>query len=139
MSGGPAIYYNKLGNIPVQPGSSISIGRPVHILHGVYVGRIGDSEFEAQVGVVWKKEIVDEIIDDEQKAISTHGIECPIPDIEKKIELLWPSGADPDMYLDEKPALGYLTFSVMEALDGRCNPDDVVSKIKLFAQRKKNE
>lgn len=137
MSGGPAIYYNKHGNIPVQPGSSISIGKPIHILHGVYVGRLGDSEFEAQVGVVWKKEMVDEIIDDGRPAISTHEIECSSSDIEEKIKQSWPSEADPDMYLEEKPALGYLTFHIMESLDGRCNPYDVADRIKIFAKKKK--
>ncbi len=124
-------------NIPVQPGSYISIGQPVHILHGIYVGRIGDSEFEAQVGVVWKKEIIDEIIDDGRPAISTWKIECPLSDVEKKIEQSWPKEADPDMYLDEKPALSYLIFHVMEALDGRCDPYYVADKIKAFAELKK--
>lgn len=92
MSGGPTLYYSKNGQIPVHPGSQMSIRQPLHILHGIYVGRIGDSEFEAQVGVVWRKEIIDEIIDTGRPAISTHNIKYADSVVDQKIREVWPSG-----------------------------------------------
>jgi hypothetical protein len=136
MSGGPALYFNKDGWVPVEPGSSLSLGVPVHILHGVYVGRIGDSEFEAQVGVVWKNETIDEVIDFGRAAISTQQIECSVAEVEQKIREEWPQGADPNWYLDEKPALGYLTQRIMEKLAGRSNPYFVAAKLKEVAAEK---
>ncbi len=76
MSGGAALYFSKMGQLPVSLGSSVMILQPLHILHGIYVGRIGDSEFEAQVGVVWKKEIIDEIIDSGVPGTSTWQKSC---------------------------------------------------------------
>jgi len=63
MSGAPAIYYNRDGKI--NTGNLYYKGsEPVSILHGIYVGRIGStSEFEAQIGKVWKRKVIDEIID----------------------------------------------------------------------------
>jgi hypothetical protein len=29
---------------------------------GVYSGRLGEDEFKAQLGIVWKKEVIEEII-----------------------------------------------------------------------------
>lgn len=136
MSGGPALYFSKRGHVPVEPGSSISIGQPFHILHGVYVGRLGDSEFEAQVGVVWKKEAIDEIIDNGIAGISTWGIECNFDQIEATVAAEYPAGADHSIYLENKPGLYYFTYNVMEKLGGRCAPEVVQMKIKELAARK---
>ena len=137
MSGGPAIYYNKFGHLPVEPGSNISIGTPVRILHGVYVGRIGDSEFEAQVGVIWKKQVIDEIIDHRRMALSTELIEVGLDDIDRTIQEAWRPDLDPDLYLDEKPPLYSFTNHVVEKLDGRANPEIVAERLKKFAATKK--
>jgi hypothetical protein len=45
----------------VMKGSEI-IGRIRNFI-GVYSGRIGDNEFKAQLGIVWKARVIDEIID----------------------------------------------------------------------------
>lgn len=139
MSGGPALYYDKRGRIPVPPGSSFSIGSPTHIIHGVYVGRIGDSEFEAQVGVVWRKEIIDEIIDDGMPAPSTHEVELSPSRVQLVIEAEYPKGANPDTYIEEKPGLDYLVYHVMEKIEGRANPLKVREGIIKLAKSLKQE
>jgi hypothetical protein len=132
MSGGPALYYSKMGQLPVSPGSSVTVFQPLHILHGVSVGRIGDNQFEAQVGVVWKKEIIDSGV----RGISTWQIECSLTEIDREIRESWPQEADPVSYLDEKPCLSFRVHHVMEALKGRCDPYLVRDKLKEFAAEK---
>jgi hypothetical protein len=100
MSGGPALYYSKTGVVPVEPGSYLSVGRPLHIHQGVYVGRMGDSEFEAQVGVVWKKSVIDEIIDRGLPGHSTHDLEISLAEVEGVIRENWPKDIDLKLYTE---------------------------------------
>lgn len=135
MSGGIALYFSKHGVVPVEPASYLSLGVPLYIVHGVYVGRIGDSEFEAQVGVVWKKIVIDEIIDGGMDAISTHNIELPLCDIRQVIRSEYANGTDHAKYIDEKPALAYFTDRIMEKVGGRANPLVVREEIKRVAEQ----
>ena len=137
MSGAVALYYDKFGHVPVHPGSDISIGQPLCIIHGVYVGRLDDSEFEAQVGMVWKKKVIDEIIDGGRPGIPTKDIECSVDDVVAKVEELWSEDVDPEIYLQEMPPLYSLSNHIVGQLDGRANPYFVSEKLKEFAKRKK--
>ena len=64
LSGSPAIFQrtglHKMGPDGMLKDDSI-IGRIRGFL-GVYSGRIGKDEFKAQLGMIWKKKILDEII-----------------------------------------------------------------------------
>lgn len=63
MSGAPVFYHNNHGQIRVN-GNSYSFSTPASILTGIYVGRIGGTtEFEAQIGVVWHRSVINEIIE----------------------------------------------------------------------------
>lgn len=68
LSGSPVIYQrigiHKLKNGISQPDSIF--GRIRGFL-GVYSGRIGKGEEMAQLGIVWKKKVIDEIIEGNQK------------------------------------------------------------------------
>ncbi|NRD74923.1 hypothetical protein HQQ94_17215 [Shewanella sp. VB17] len=63
LSGSPAIM-QRIGIHGMVDGKMLpatSIGRVRNFL-GVYSGRVGDDEFKAQLGVVWKARVIDEII-----------------------------------------------------------------------------
>lgn len=119
MSGGPAIYYSRTGQIPTA--GSYNISTPVAILHGVYVGRIGDGALEAQIGVVWKKEVIHQIIDDGIDAPLNAHIEAAPSEVDALIDAEWNAGSA-EVIADEKPGLGYLISSLMEKIGGRTNP-----------------
>ncbi|MFA7610945.1 MAG: hypothetical protein WCY51_05570, partial [Sulfurimonas sp.] len=66
MSGAPTFFYNRKGAIMLG-NTQLRTSSPITIFHGIYVGRIGaTSEFEAQIGRVWKKKVIEEIIDNDQ-------------------------------------------------------------------------
>ncbi len=89
MSGAPAIYYSRDGKI--NTGDIYYMGsEPITILHGIYVGRIGStSELEAQIGKVWKRKIIDEIIENKINDYLSEELILPNSDIRKVIEEEW--------------------------------------------------
>ncbi|MGU3407230.1 hypothetical protein [Methylobacterium brachiatum] len=137
MSGCVALYYDKTGTVPVRPGSSLKIGRPIYILLGVYAGRYGDSEFEAQVGRVWKMTIVDEIIDSGSLDFASGDIEIPISDARRIINEEWPTDTAAAVdYVNGEPRLSYFVRFIMEKIDGRLGNDYVKELIEEIAREK---
>lgn len=68
MSGSPVIF-RRTGIHGLKNGQlndNMIFGRIQNFV-GVYSGRIGENELEAQLGIVWKKEVIDEIIDGKTK------------------------------------------------------------------------
>jgi hypothetical protein len=61
MSGGPVLALATGGY--TTESMSIVIGTEGSRFAGVYSGRLGESEMEAQLGVIWKATVIDEIID----------------------------------------------------------------------------
>jgi hypothetical protein len=64
MSGSPVIAISKGGYRTIS-GNQV-IGKDGSKFVGVYSGRLGSDEMQAQLGIVWKAEIIDEIIDGNQ-------------------------------------------------------------------------
>lgn len=69
MSGSPVIFRPQGGIYKtVNGGSKMSTGNPTS-LAGIYSGRIGaEDEFKAQLGIVWKASVIDEIIVGEKRS-----------------------------------------------------------------------
>jgi hypothetical protein len=64
LSGSPVIM-QRIGVHGMVDGKMVatsSIGR-IRKFSGIYSGRIGDDELKAQLGIVWKARVIDEIID----------------------------------------------------------------------------
>jgi len=132
MSGAPAIYYNRDGKI--NTGSLHYKGsEPITIFHGIYVGRIGStSEFEAQLGKVWKRKVIDEIIDGRIFDFLPEELILSDADILQAIDDNWPeTNSDyANMVLDKKTSYRHIFLqSVMKEINGRANKDDVLSLI----------
>lgn len=68
MSGSPVIF-RRMGLHGGENGKLIpkSIMGEIQGFVGVYSGRIGKTEIDAQLGIVWKKDVIDEIIDGNTK------------------------------------------------------------------------
>lgn len=60
MSGGPVLAMAAGGYTTER--MSVVIGQDGSRFAGIYSGRLGDNEMEAQLGVVWKAAVIDEII-----------------------------------------------------------------------------
>ena len=137
MSGAPAIFYNRKGSIQIGGTKFITSG-PVTVLHGIYVGRVGStSEFEAQLGCVWKKSVIDEVIDGAEYGLISDNIMLPNSEILEHIEAQWPETENyAESILDENcHYIGYFVNSIMEAVNGRANPDDVRNLVKEYARK----
>ena len=85
---------------------------------------------------VWKKSVIDEVIDsaihgpisDETMLPDTVVLEC--------IKKQWPEEANyAESILDENcHYISYFVHSVMSALNGRANPDEVRNLVKMHAK-----
>jgi hypothetical protein len=142
MSGAPAIYYNRDGKI--NTGNIYYKGfNTISILHGIYVGRIGStSELEAQIGKVWKRKVIDEIIDNKINDFLPDELILLKSDIEQAIIEEWPKENDnyASMLLDDKASYKYYFLnSVMKNINGRANKDEVLKIILEFAKKKLDE
>lgn len=138
MSGAPAIYYNRDGKI--NTGNIYYKGsQPISILHGIYVGRVGStSEFEAQIGKVWKRKVIDEIIDAKIYDFLSEELILPNSDIRKIIEEEWPKENTKyaQELLDDKTSYKYIFMhSVMRKINGRANKDNVLELILEYANK----
>ncbi|WP_156026219.1 hypothetical protein [Xanthobacter sp. 91] len=136
MSGCVALYFSRDGNIPSPDGSTLMLLRPVYAIHGVYVGRIGDDLFEAQVGIIWDKKVINDIIDGKKYGISTKIIELDPDKIRETVSEIYPTGADHMKYINGEPALDFLIHDIMVKLNGRANPSEVGAEIRRLAGQK---
>lgn len=141
MSGAPALYFNRQGTLSSGPTMHLA-GAPVVIFHGIYASRVGKTdEFEAQLGTVWRKELIDEIID--AKIIPRKSSELPMNtrEIALAIEKCWPQ--ENDSYAEQVLRGGFLvdTFAylVLEEICGRADPDDVKAEILAYAKTKRGQ
>lgn len=137
MSGAPAIYFNRKGSVHVENKTFITSG-PATILHEIYVGRLGiTSEFEAQLGTVWKRSVIDEIIDGAIFGPVSEEITVSQSTVLQTIEALWPKTESyAEAILDEKSYfINIFTHSVMKSINGRANPDKVSELVRLHAHK----
>lgn len=137
MSGAPAIFYNREGSIQIGGTKFITSG-PVTVLHGIYVGRLGStSEFEAQLGCVWKRSVIDEVIDGAEHGLISDEIMLPESQVLEHIKAQWPTTDNyAESILDENcHYIDYFMHSIMTSLNGRANPDDVQNLVKAHARK----
>jgi hypothetical protein len=73
MSGAPVIAVARRGVLEPEAGL-IGNWDPGYRFAGVYSGRLGDSELQAQLGIVWKAQAVDEIVQDQTKGKSSFSL-----------------------------------------------------------------
>lgn len=137
MSGAPTVLYNKSGFL--QAGGTTYVGAsPVAIFHGIYVGRVGRvSEFEAQIGTIWQRSVVDEIIESGVFGPHSSEIIATQDEVLSAIQHSWPATENyAAMILGSGDYSYYFTDTVMKSLNGRANPEDVRAQVLEFARGK---
>lgn len=142
MTGAPAIYHNRDGKIN-SGDMSYNGSEPISIFHGIYVGKVGStSELEAQIGKVWKRKIIDEIIDYKIYDSLPEELIVANSHIEQVIREKWPleNNEYAKMLLDENASYkSYFLHSVMKRINGRASKDEVTELIVEFAKKKLDE
>jgi hypothetical protein len=136
MSGAPAISYNRRGSFQIGGVVHITSG-PVTVFHGIYVGRLGStSEFEAQLGCVWKKSVIDEVIDGAMFGQISEEIMVLDTEVTKHIETKWPKTENyAESILDKNcHYIHGFVHSIMKSLNGRAAPDTVRKLVVAYAQ-----
>jgi hypothetical protein len=142
MSGAPAFFYNLKGAIMLG-NTQLRTSSPITVFHGIYVGRIGGtSEFEAQIGRVWKKKVIEEIIDNDQFDYSPDELILFKQDIIKAIGENWPKDRKKyaqDMLKENSILSKVFLNTTMQKLNGRANYQEVEKYILEFANSLANE
>lgn len=142
MSGAPAFFYNLKGAIMLG-NTQLMTSSPITVFHGIYVGRIGGtSEFEAQIGRVWKKKVIEEIIDNDQFDYSPDELILFKQDIIKAIGENWPKDRKKyaqDMLKENSMLSKVFLNTTMQKLNGRANYQEVEKYILEFANSLANE
>lgn len=137
MSGAPVLFHSKSG--VVSSAGSLTIGDgPLSLFHGIYVGRIGNvSDFEAQVGTVWQRSVVDEIIESKIEAPLSSQIEAPSSEVQEMLNQEWPSTTDyARLILGKGRYVDGFTQHMMETLGGRIDPGKMRELIIAYAKAK---
>lgn len=139
MSGAPTIFYSRKGNVQIGNSTYCGLGQ-VAYFHGVYTGRLGStSELEAQIGTIWQRSLVDEIIDGTVQAPLPDRLEASPPEVRNIIDSTWPKSSEfASSVLKNKLQQDYYTFELMEELKGRANPEDVKDELLSKAKDKSN-
>jgi len=141
MSGAPVIAFSKSGEVQVG-GMRHAGNSPSTALHGIYVGRINNPEataedklFEAQLGTVWKRAVIDEIIDAEVLGLHSSEIGASEEQINEAIKAVWPQV---DGYfqkvLDHQQFGWAMVHAALKHLNGNGNPNDVLNLVMQYAR-----
>ncbi|MBD9405412.1 hypothetical protein IB236_08710 [Acidovorax sp. ACV02] len=137
MSGSPVVFYSPRGNLRIG-GKTTFFGRQIAILAGVYVGRVGVAkDIDPQIGTVWHRSVIDEIIDGQCFERLPEEIEATSAErdaaVRKVLSACSKEGVanvnNPDL-----PSRYYVQQDVMEELQGRAMPDKVLATIQVMAQ-----
>jgi hypothetical protein len=142
MSGAPVVSYSKSGNVPFG-GMRYRGAGPSAILRGIYVGRLIDVEtpvndrlFEAQIGTVWKREVLDEIIDEAVFGPHTVDIGASEREIDAAIAASWPVEGDlADKIGQNENYARMMLGAVMRRLNGNANSHIVLKRVKQHAEK----
>lgn len=137
MSGAPVLTYNKTGQMQVGGATYMGSG-PATLLHGIYVSRVGGGlEFEAQIGTVWKREVIDEIIDGGVHGEPADNVEATNTEIRDLIRARWPSEKAGDfaggMTAGTRPSI-YFSHELAEVLNGRAGIDHIDALVREEAK-----
>lgn len=137
MSGSPVFYYNPNGEVRIL-GRTHRFTEEVAILAGVYVGRIGvTKEADPQIGTVWHRSVIDEIIEGKSMERLPAEIEVSPRNLESEINKALSTCSqrglenvnNPDL-----PSRHYLQHRILETVNGRASPKRVLDEILIIAR-----
>jgi hypothetical protein len=137
MSGSPVLYYSPNGVVNVG-GSSYRFSGEVAILAGIYVGREGVTDkADPQVGIVWHKSVIDEIIDGGVFEKRPFEVEVGSDELDAAVneEFKTSSRIGLDNVLNPKLPSRYIVRNrVLKQIGGRAMPEKVVEAVVRLAE-----
>jgi hypothetical protein len=132
MSGSPVLYYSPDGVMRFR-GTNYRFDQEVAILAGIYVGRLGvTKEADPQIGTVWHQSVIDEIIDSECFERLPLDMEVSRGELHKAVNdefRTCSQGGIDNIRNPEMPSRFYVRNNVLEALQGRAVPTEVLEAV----------
>ncbi len=137
MSGSPVLYYSPKGEVRIS-GSTYCYSQDAAILAGIYVGRLGvTKEADPQVGIVWHRSVIDEIIDGKcferlpfEIELSPRDLEAAAKEAFGKISRKGlESVKNPQM-----PSRFYVRNALLEQISGRASPEHALEAVLEAAE-----
>lgn len=137
MSGSPVLFYSPKGEVRIK-GHSYHFGQDAAILAGIYVGRLGvTKEADPQVGIVWHRSVIDEIIDGKCFERLPFEIELSPRDLEAAAKEafggLSRKGLE-NIKNPEMPSRFYVRSRLMEQISGRASPERALDAVLEVAE-----
>ena len=141
MSGAPVVAFSKTGNVQVGGMKHIGNG-PAAVLHGIYVGRLVDPEvtvedrlFEAQIGTVWKRSVIDEIIDGKVLGLHSSEVVAPGKAVDEAVRVIWPQiEGHFQKVLDHEEYRRGIVHEALQHLKGNADPKAVMDSVMQYAR-----
>lgn len=138
MSGAPVFYYSKTGEMKTRNGNYY-FGKEFVVFFGIYVGRMASKDInDAQVGIVWKREVVDEIIHGKRTDRHPDYFLASHQDIVREClnALALYSKEGIELILNDKADYRYYARNIAHRnLEGRATPDEILECILDEASR----
>lgn len=133
LSGAPILSYNKTGRMQVGGTTYIGSG-PATMLHGIYVSRLGGGrEFEAQIGTVWSRAVIEEIIEAGIWAPRSDDLEASNTELRQFIRERWPAAEDDDFAAaitnGGRPS-GFFSCDIAKQLNGRAGFERIDTMVR---------
>jgi len=137
MSGSPVLYYNSNGEVRIQ-GSTYHFGQSAAILAGIYVGRLGvTKDGDPQIGTVWHRAVIDEIIDGKCFERLPFEIELSSRELEaaakEEFVTISREGLE-NVKNPEMPSRFYVRTRLMERINGRASPERALEAVLNVAE-----
>ncbi|WP_313281177.1 hypothetical protein [Stutzerimonas balearica] len=137
MSGSPVLYYNSNGEVRIK-GSIYHFGQDAAILAGIYVGRLGvTKESDPQIGTVWHRSVIDEIIDGGCFERLPFEIELSPRDLDtaamEAFGTISRKGLD-NVKNPEMPSRFYVRNRLLEQINGRASPERALEAVLAAAE-----
>lgn len=132
MSGAPVLYYSPNGRVQIH-GSTYQFDQDVAILAGIYVGRIGvKGELDPQIGTVWNRSVIDEIIEAKLFEKLPHEIELSHDEMVENMPSILATcsieGLD-NIKNPELPSRYYVRQSLLEKISSRASPENALEAV----------
>ncbi|GAA6134472.1 hypothetical protein NBRC116188_12610 [Oceaniserpentilla sp. 4NH20-0058] len=138
MSGSPVLYYNPNGRVQIR-GSTYQLNQEAVILAGIYVGRIGvQGEADPQIGTVWKKSVIDEIIEATLFEKLPCEIELSHDEMVENMQSILATCSFQGLQNIKNPELPsrhYVRRSLMEKICGRASPENALAAVLDAAEK----
>lgn len=137
MSGSPALYYSPNGSVQIL-GSRYQYKQDVAILAGIYVGRLGvQGELDPQIGTVWNKSVIDEIINATCFEKLPDEIELTHDEMVENMQSILatcsPKGLE-NIKNSNLPSRYYVRESLMKNINGRASSESALEAVLNAAE-----